>query len=167
MRIKCCWKEIGECVNWRNILKVWHQTSQSCHFSKDAQPKQLFHRRLHFLLRIHPPATIINGLDSRNLHLLEVWTLGITTCIFSVFRFCLVESQPIRTDTSRLSQVCLSVYPTRVFAWQSGDKRIWWLCLVPTSATRFANDLGYRLARNSIGLNKTNAFFLKQWRRIP
>ena len=30
--------------------------------------------------------------------------------------------------------------------------KIWWLCLVPTSTTRFASDLGYRMAKNLIGL---------------
>ena len=35
-------------------------------------------------------------------------------------------------------------------AWMSHYKRnkIWWLCLVPTSTTRFASDVGYRMAKN-------------------
>ena len=37
--------------------------------------------------------------------------------------------------------------------------RIWWLYLVPTSTTRFASDLGYRMAKNSIGLYKENTFY--------
>ena len=36
--------------------------------------------------------------------------------------------------------------------------RIWWLCLDPTSITRFASDLGYRMAQNFIGLYKENYF---------
>ena len=32
--------------------------------------------------------------------------------------------------------------------------KIWWLCLVPTSTTRFANDVGYRMAKKLIGLYK-------------
>ena len=30
---------------------------------------------------------------------------------------------------------------------RSGNK-IWWLCLVPTSTTRFASDVGYRMDKN-------------------
>ena len=32
--------------------------------------------------------------------------------------------------------------------------KIWWLCLVPTSTTRFASVVGYRMAKNLIGLYK-------------
>ena len=32
--------------------------------------------------------------------------------------------------------------------------KIWWLCLVPTSTTRFASDVGYRMAKKLIGLYK-------------
>ena len=35
---------------------------------------------------------------------------------------------------------------------------IWWLCLVPTSATRFASDVGYRMAKKWIGLCKETIF---------
>ena len=28
------------------------------------------------------------------------------------------------------------------------QNKIWWLCLVPTSTTRFASDVGYRMAKN-------------------
>ena len=30
--------------------------------------------------------------------------------------------------------------------------KIWWLCLAPTSTTRFASDVGYRMAKKLIGL---------------
>ena len=36
--------------------------------------------------------------------------------------------------------------------------KIWWLCLVSTSATKFASDLGYRMAKKLIGLYKENTF---------
>ena len=36
--------------------------------------------------------------------------------------------------------------------------RIWWLCLVPISATRFASDLRYRMAKNSIGYTRKILF---------
>ena len=29
----------------------------------------------------------------------------------------------------------------------AGDNKIWWLCLVPTSTTRFASEVGYRIAK--------------------
>ena len=32
--------------------------------------------------------------------------------------------------------------------------KIWWLCLVPTSTTRFASDVVYRMAKNLMGLYK-------------
>ena len=44
--------------------------------------------------------------------------------------------------------------------------RIRWLCLFPTSTTRFACVLGYRMAKNFIGLYKENTFS-EQWRQIP
>ena len=49
--------------------------------------------------------------------------------------------------------------------WQSitsGD----WLCLVPTSTTRFTSDVGYRIAKNLIGLYKENNAH-EQWHPIP
>ena len=36
---------------------------------------------------------------------------------------------------------------------------IWWLCLVPTSTTRFASGVGYRMAKKGIGLYK-EIFFM-------
>ena len=38
------------------------------------------------------------------------------------------------------------------------SNKIWWLCLVPTSNTRFASDVGYRMAKNLIGLYKEQFF---------
>ena len=35
---------------------------------------------------------------------------------------------------------------------QSNDQICWWLCLVPTSTTRFASAVGYRMTKNWIGL---------------
>ena len=36
--------------------------------------------------------------------------------------------------------------PQQHYCNQSPNK-VWWLCLVPTSTTRFANDVGYRMAK--------------------
>ena len=36
----------------------------------------------------------------------------------------------------------------------NNDNKIWWLCLVPTSTTRFVSDLGYCMAKNVIELCK-------------
>ena len=44
--------------------------------------------------------------------------------------------------------------------------KIWWLCLVPTSTTRFASDARYRMAKKWIGLY-TEIFFYEQWHLIP
>ena len=44
--------------------------------------------------------------------------------------------------------------------------KIWWLCQVFTSTTRFASDVGYRMAKNLIGLYKENNFH-EQRRLIP
>ena len=38
------------------------------------------------------------------------------------------------------------------------SSKIWWLCLFTSSTTRFAGDVGYRMAKNSIALYKD--FFL-------
>ena len=43
---------------------------------------------------------------------------------------------------------------------------IWWLCLIPTSTTRFASDLWYRMTKKSIVLYKENTFY-EQWHQIP
>ena len=43
--------------------------------------------------------------------------------------------------------------------------KIWWLCLVPTTTTRFANDVGYKMAKKWIGLYK-EIFFFEQWHLI-
>ena len=42
--------------------------------------------------------------------------------------------------------------------WIIGHKKIWWLCLIPISTTRFTSDLGYRMAKNLIGLYKEILF---------
>ena len=44
--------------------------------------------------------------------------------------------------------------------------KIWWLCLVPTSTTRFASDVGYRMAKKWIGLYKEIIFYEK-WHLTP
>ena len=46
------------------------------------------------------------------------------------------------------------------------SNRILWRCLVPTLTTRFASDLGYEIAKNSIGLYKENTFY-EQCHQIP
>ena len=42
--------------------------------------------------------------------------------------------------------------------WKVASNKIWWLCLVPTSTTRFASDVGYRMANKIIGLYKEIIF---------
>ena len=49
--------------------------------------------------------------------------------------------------------ICFSVF-----------NKIWWVCLVPTSTTRFASDVGYRMAK--IGLYREITFY-EQWHLIP
>ena len=39
-----------------------------------------------------------------------------------------------------------------------GENKIWWLCLVPTSTTRFVSDVGYIMAKKLIGLYKEIIF---------
>ena len=41
-----------------------------------------------------------------------------------------------------------------------------WLCIVPTSTTRFASDLGYIVAKILIRFCKENTFY-EQWHQIP
>ena len=63
--------------------------------------------------------------------------------------------------------ICLLIFFMEApLAFWHYTNRIWWLCLVPTSATRFARDLGYRMAKNLIGSNKENTFYV-QWDQIP
>ena len=38
--------------------------------------------------------------------------------------------------------------------------KIWWLCLVPISTTRFASEVGYKNAPNLKVLYKENTFFM-------
>ena len=52
------------------------------------------------------------------------------------------------------------------FSWALCDNKIWWLYLVPFPATRFASNLGYRMAKDLIGLCKRNTFYEK-WHHIP
>ena len=48
---------------------------------------------------------------------------------------------------------------------------IWWLCLIPTSTTRFASDVGYRMPKTLIGykeiifMNNDIKFLTIEWRR--
>ena len=42
------------------------------------------------------------------------------------------------------------------------SNRIWWLCLIPTSTTRFPSDLGCSMAKNLIGLYKEILFMNNQ-----
>ena len=50
--------------------------------------------------------------------------------------------------------------PVASYVWP-GLYRTWWLCLGPISTTRFTSDLGYRMAKNLIGLYmyKENTFY--------
>ena len=43
--------------------------------------------------------------------------------------------------------------------------KVWWLCLGPTTTTKFTSDLGYRMTKNSIGLYNENAVY-EQWHQI-
>ena len=48
------------------------------------------------------------------------------------------------------------VFPESVFETNGSQQgffanKIWWLCLVPTWTTRFASDVGYRMAKKWIG----------------
>ena len=49
---------------------------------------------------------------------------------------------------------CAMTFPTHVVT----INKIWWLCLVPSSTTRFASDVGYRIAKKVIGLYKQIIF---------
>ena len=54
---------------------------------------------------------------------------------------------------------CPPVTPITIsFPSQRATNKIWWLCLVQTSTTRFASDVGYRMAKNLIGLYKEIIF---------
>ena len=55
----------------------------------------------------------------------------------------------------------------RLVFWHNvNPKRIWLLCLVPTSTTRFASDLGYKMAKNFEKVIQGNTFY-EQWHQIP
>ena len=50
------------------------------------------------------------------------------------------------------------------------ENKVWWLCLVPTSTTRFASDVGYRMAkikhsctRKIFFLNNDIQFLNREW----
>ena len=45
-----------------------------------------------------------------------------------------------------LSQCCL-IMISEVLWHSHENKKVWWLCLVPTSTPRFASDVGYRMAK--------------------
>ena len=52
---------------------------------------------------------------------------------------------PIMQWGTRQSQ---SIFrPTNHKRVMPANKKVWWLCLVPTSTTRFASDVGYRMAK--------------------
>ena len=53
-----------------------------------------------------------------------------------------VISHPCITPLS----FCLSLNVIRSLL-RSRDNKVWWLCLVPTSTTRFASDVGYTMAK--------------------
>ena len=51
------------------------------------------------------------------------------------------------------------------------QNKMWWLCIVPTSTTRFTSDVGYRMAKKCkvlykeiIYMNNDNIFFDIEWR---
>ena len=43
------------------------------------------------------------------------------------------------------------------------SNKIWWLCLVPTSTTRFASDVGYRMAKSEEGYIRKCFFFMNNY----
>ena len=49
------------------------------------------------------------------------------------------------------------IHPLKTEDYNDANK-IWWLCLLPTSTTRFASDVGYRMARKLKGLLKEIIF---------
>ena len=57
------------------------------------------------------------------------------------------------------------IYGKIVFILKQAFNKIWWLCLVPTSATRFATDVGYRIAKKWRGSYK-EMICHEQWHLI-
>ena len=44
------------------------------------------------------------------------------------------------------------------------SNKVWWLCLVPTSTTRFASDVGYRMAKIWYSYTRKIFFVNREWR---
>ena len=70
-----------------------------------------------------------------------------------------IEWQVIITSSFNVIYWLLYVLVTYGFVGLFANK-IWSLCLVPTSTTRFATDVGYRMAKKWVGLYK-EIFFMK------
>ena len=90
----------------------------------------------------------------------------------------------MRTSQEEESQILRALHDSRWFGngpWQDpGDlqhakacmchritvNKVWWLCLVPTSTTRFASDVGYRMAKIKHSCTR-KIFFMNKWHLIP
>ena len=91
------------------------------------------------------------------------------SCIFHV-RLYLFDLRFVTDDRCGHSVIWIS-FPARFsrinVRWlvETVTNSIWWLCVVPTSTTRFASDLGYRMCKNLMGLYKEN-YLYGQWHQI-
>ena len=79
-----------------------------------------------------------------------------TKVLFQIFLFFLAKSQLSHRHRQKswgMQQVLSSAEPSDI-APDRLQNKIWWLCLVPTSTTRFASDVGCRMAKKCIVLYK-------------
>ena len=97
-----------------------------------------------------------------NLGVFAIWASSqYKDCLIYVWRFSMLK---IRRPLGRLIfNMGIAIPGKTVFLietapWVHALNRIWWLCLVPISTTRFVSDL-YRMVKKLIGLYKEDAFY--------
>ena len=112
--------------------------------------------RFYQILRAHH-GTLINVLGAQQNYrhfaddILKFMLLNENVCIFIQIPLKFVSEGTV-DNMSALDQVFL------VLDWTAWLNKIWWLCLVSTSTTWFASDVGYRMAKNLIELYKEIIF---------
>ena len=107
----------------------------------DVRPFYLYNR--------NPDTGKINGsVQARHNSIANVLELCLSCS--NPLRWCLcIETSP-SLSYSPYHGSCRSKVPSHQQTWYWPNK-IWRLCLVPTSTTRYASEVGYRMAKNLIG----------------
>ena len=108
--------------------------------------RSIYHQLIPVMFRYNSVSVIQN---THNMHpIIHPWGRIVGRFIeYTLLRYTIPhETRKIIALINNGSRVMIAMY---MIASKDGhaNNKVWWLCLVPTSTTRFASDVGYRMAK--------------------